>query len=54
MDFETQTDHSIWARLTELILVNKQKRTYHWVDFDIPTEQSEIKECENKKMRNDL
>ena len=37
-DFEIQTDHLITARRPDLVLINKKKRTCHFVDFAVPAD----------------
>ena len=34
-DFEIPTDHIIFAKRTELVIVNKKKKTYRIVNFAI-------------------
>ena len=36
-DFETQTNHPILERISDLLLVNKRKRIYQ-VDFTVPVD----------------
>ena len=46
-DFEIQTDHLISARWPDLELINKKKRTYCIVNFDVPEDRRvKIKESE--------
>ena len=35
-DFEVQTDHIIPTRRSDLVLIDKKKRTSHLVDFAVP------------------
>ena len=48
-DFEILTDHLISARLPDLVIVKKKKRTFRIVDFAVPTELR-IKLEENEKV----
>ena len=48
-DFEIQTDHLISARLLDLIIINKRKRTCRNVDFAVPADHR-VKLKENEKM----
>ena len=36
--FEIQTDHQILARLVDLVILNKKKRTCRRVDLDVPVD----------------
>ena len=44
-----QKDRRILARRPDLVLISKKKRTYHLVDFDIPTDNR----GKNKRKRKD-
>ena len=35
-DFDIQTDHLIWTRLIDLVLIKKKTRNCHQEDFAIP------------------
>ena len=35
-DSEIKTDHLIPARRLNLVLINKNRRTYHQIDFTVP------------------
>ena len=49
-DFDIHTDHLISARRTDLIIINKKKRTCKIVDFAVPADHRiKLKECEKKK-----
>ena len=48
-DFDIHTDHLISARRSELIIINKKKRTCKIVDFAVPADHRiKLKECEKK------
>ena len=48
-DFNIQTDHLIPARIPDLIIINKEKRTCKIVDFPVPADHRiKLKECEKK------
>ena len=48
-DFNIQTDHLIPARIPDLIIINKKKRTCKIVDFAVPADHRiKLKECEKK------
>ena len=55
-DFELHTDHLILARRTELVMVNKEKRTCQREDFVAPADRqlSKIKEREKREKYLDL
>ena len=54
-DFEIQTDHLITARRPDLVLINKEKRTCHIVDFAVPADHRvKLKEIEKKDKYLDL
>ena len=36
LNSEIQTDHQIPKRRPDLVLINKENRTYHLADFDVP------------------
>ena len=45
-DFEIQTDHLIPARRPDLVLINKKKRTCHYVNFVVSVDNRK----ENEKI----
>ena len=46
-DFEIQTDHLILVRRPDLVLINKIKRTYHFVNFAVmASHKMKIKQSE--------
>ena len=47
-DFNIQTDHLIPARRSDLIIINKKKRTCKIVDIAIPDHRINLKESEKK------
>ena len=48
-DFDIQTDHLIPARRSDLIIINKKKRTCKIVDFAVPADHRiNLKESEKK------
>ena len=48
-DFDIHKDHLISARRSDLIIINKKKRTCKIVDFAVPADQGiKLKECEKK------
>ena len=48
-DFGVHTDHLILARRPDLIIINKNKKTYKMVDFVDPADHRiKLKECETK------
>ena len=48
-DFDILSDHLISARRTDLIIINKKKRTCKIVDFAAPADHRiNLKECEKK------
>ena len=48
-DFVIHTDHLIFARIPDLIIINKKKRTCKIVDFAVPADHGiKPKECEKK------
>ena len=53
-DFEIPTDHLILARLQDLEIINKKKRTCQILDFAVPADHriklKEIKKKEVKKV----
>ena len=56
-DFDIQTDHLIWARRPDLIIINKQKKKKicKIVDFAVPAEHRiKLKECEKRDKYLDL
>ena len=54
-DFNIQTDHLIPARIPDLIIINKKKRTCKIVDFAVPDDHRiKLKECEKKNKYLDL
>ena len=54
-DFDIHTDHIIWARRPDLIIINKKKRTCKIVDFAVPADyRKKLKECEKKDKYLDL
>ena len=54
-DFDIHTDHLISARKTDLIIINKKKRTCKIVDFAVSAEHRiKLKECEKKDKYLDL
>ena len=54
-DFNIQTDHLILARRSDLMIINKQKRTCKIVDFAVPADHRiKLKECEKKDKYLDL
>ena len=51
--FEIQTAHSITARIPDLILVNKKKRTSHLLEFTfLAGYRMKVKESEKKTKKN--
>ena len=40
-DFEIQTDHVIWARKHNLVIINKKKKTYYLMSFAIRADKWE-------------
>ena len=54
-DFDIHADHLILARRTDLIIINKKKRTCKIVDFAVPADHRiKVKECEKKDKYFDL
>ena len=54
-DFDIHTDHLISARIPDLMIINKKKRTCKIVDFTVPAEHRiKLKECEKKDKYLDL
>ena len=54
-DFEIQTDHLISARRSDLLIINKKKRTCKIVDFAVPADNRvKLKESEKKVKYHDL
>ena len=54
-DFDIHTDHLISARIPELTIINKKKRTWKIVDFAVPADHRiKLKECEKKDKYLDL
>ena len=54
-DFDIHTDHLISARRSDLIIINKKKRTSKIVDFTVPVDRGiKPKECEKKDKYLDL
>ena len=54
-DFDIHTDHLIAARKSDLIIINKKKRTFNIVDFAVPADHRiNLKECEKKDKYLDL
>ena len=54
-DFNIQTDHQILARRPDLIIINKKKRIYKIVDFEVPADHRiNLKECEQMDKYLDL
>ena len=52
-DFEIQTDHQISARRSDLIIINKEKRTCRIVDFAVPADHGvKLKESEKTLLGN--
>ena len=48
-DFDIHTDYQISARIPDLIIINKKKRTWKIVDFAVPADHRiKLKECEKK------
>ena len=48
-DFEIKTDHPILTRRSDLVLINKNRRTCHSENFAIPTEhRMKMKESEKR------
>ena len=48
-DFKIQTDHLISTRRTDLVIINKKKRTCRIVNFAVPTDyRVKLKESEKK------
>ena len=46
-DFEIQTDHLIPTRTSNLVIINKKKRTCHLVNFSFPADhKAKMKESE--------
>ena len=40
LENETQTDHQIPVRISDLVLISKKKNTCHIVDFVVPVDHS--------------
>ena len=54
-DFDIQTDHLISARRPYLIIINKKKKIWKIVDFDVPADHRiKLKECEKRDEYLDL
>ena len=54
-DSDIETDHLISARRPDLIIINKQERTYSIVDFALPADHRvKLKECEKRDKYHDL
>ena len=54
-DFDIDTDHLISARIPDLIIINKEKRTCEIIDFAVPADHRiKLKECEKKDKYLDL
>ena len=54
-DLDIHTDHLISARIPDLIIINKKKRTYKIVDFAVPADHRiKLKECEKNGKYLDL
>ena len=54
-DFDIQTDHLIWARRTDLIIINNKKKICKIVDFAVPVDHRiKLKECEKRDKYLDL
>ena len=54
-DFDIHTDHLISARRSDLMIINKIKRTCKIVDFAVPVDHRiKLKECEKRDMYLDL
>ena len=55
LDFDIHTDHRISARIPDLIIINKKKRTCKIVNFAVPADQRiKLKESEKKDKYLDL
>ena len=54
-DLEIKTDHNIQARIPDLVLIYKKKRTCRIVDFAAPADHRvKLKECEKRYKYLDL
>ena len=54
-DFDVKPDHLISARRSDLIIINKKKRTCKIVDFAVPADyRIKLKECGKKDKYRDL
>ena len=54
-DFDIHTNHLISARIPDLIIINKKKRTCNIADFAVPAgHRIKLKECEKKDKYLDL
>ena len=54
-DFDIQTDHRIFARKPDLIIINKKKKMCKIVDFAVPADHRiKLKECEKRDEYLDL
>ena len=54
-DIDIHTDHLISARRRDLIIINKNKRTWKIFDFAVPAHHRiKLKECEKKDKYLDL
>ena len=50
LDFEVQMDHYIEARMPDLIIIDKEKKTYKTLDFAVPgCHRVDIKERGNRE-----
>ena len=47
-DFEIQTDHQIPGRISDQVLINKNQKTYHLMNFAVPADHG-VKIKENEK-----
>ena len=54
-DSEIQTDHQIWTRQENLIIINKKERTFRIMNFAVPADHRiKLKESEKKDKYLDL